>query len=427
MNTAQHAYGTAQPMPSSPRRVVQTPVPAFTAGGASAPRPQLSTYTPSAGPPQIQVQLHSAADQHPTFVDSPTSPSHSAPLPQYSGPPAGQDWRTAAEQEKDDYYTRSGSSDGGHWADASPAPPSYGGHGARSPPVKGSKPIPAPILLPPKAAFVHAHSPIHSPVSLKNAVAFGDAGSIRGEKGDVVMIEGGHGGADVRKSGLDWNRFSRMVKEKEKEKESDWLRKKQGLSRKWFYLGWLGTILVLVAIAVGVYFGVTHRSNGDTEPSIPSLGGLNTKEVAPYNSTSSSNPVISTTVPSLASSSSSLAALTQAAAVSTTETTTTTSEAAETSVAATTTATPSRRAAATTTSTRSTTTSSARPISSSSSSVAAHGKATETTAANRRRFLQAPAYHEWTEVEWTHYEGVSKRDLEQHQQRKKRSAPHRLE
>ncbi|GAA5917687.1 hypothetical protein JCM5296_003136 [Sporobolomyces johnsonii] len=421
MNTAQHPYGPAQPMPSSPPRVAQPPVPAFTAGGASPPRPQLSTYTPSAGPPHIQVHLHSAADQHPTFVDSPTSPSHSPPLPQYSGPPAGEDWRTAAEQEKDDYYARSGSSDGGHWAEAAPAPPSYGHGGARSPPMKGSKPIPAPILLPPKAAFVHAHSPIHSPVSLKNAVAFGDAGSIRGEKGGVAMIEGGHGGADVRKSGLDWNRFSRMVKEREKEKESDWLRKKQGLSRKWFYLGWLGTILVLAAIGVGIYFGVTHRSKGDTMPSIPSLGGLNTKDVASYSSTSSSNPVISTTVPSSASSSSAVAAAET--------TTTTTSQAAATSVAATTTTTPAREAAATTTSTRSTTTSSMRASSSSSSSssTAARGKATETTAANRRRFLEAPAYHEWTEVKWTHYEGVSKRDLEQHQQRKKRSAPHRLE
>lgn len=61
------------------------------------------------------------------------------------------------------------------------------------------------------------------------------------------MLMGGRGAADVRKSGLDWSRFSVLVKESEKDSRSDWLAKKQGVAKKWFVLGWIGAILLVVA------------------------------------------------------------------------------------------------------------------------------------------------------------------------------------
>jgi hypothetical protein len=137
-----------------------------------------------------------------------------------------------AQQEKEDYYARS-------QASQLDVPPSYG-----SP--KQTKSVPSPILLPPKAAFAHSESPLQSPVSLRQAQEFGDAGSIRSGSG-VGLLVGGRGGAEVRKSGMDWSRFSVLVNESEKRNKSDWLERKQGSSKRWYVVGWICAILLVVA------------------------------------------------------------------------------------------------------------------------------------------------------------------------------------
>ncbi|BGP44353.1 hypothetical protein JCM10450v2_000164 [Rhodotorula kratochvilovae] len=185
--------------------------------------------------------------------------------------------RFPAEEEKDAYFARSASIDSygshshdghQHWADApalgAPAPIAVGGGRAAA--------APAPLMLPPRAAFASEPGSPRSPMSLKQAMAFGDVGSVLDEK------VGGRGAADVRKSGLDWARFSRMVKESEGEKESEWLRRKKGVSKKWWVLGWCGSICVVIAIVVALVVHFKSPSE-DTMPSVPNLGGFNSKAV----------------------------------------------------------------------------------------------------------------------------------------------------
>lgn len=165
----------------------------------------------------------------------PTSPPSQLPpsLPVYSSPP--QDRRNLAQQETDAYMTRSRYEyDQQQWSNS---PPSYETR-------ERSKPVPSPILLPPKAAFAHSESPLQSPVSIRQAQAFGDAGSIRSGTG---LIVGGRGAADVRKSGIDWSRFSVLVNASEKENRSEWLERKEGTAKKWYVLGWFAAILVVIA------------------------------------------------------------------------------------------------------------------------------------------------------------------------------------
>jgi len=211
----------------------------------------------------------------------PTPPPSQLPpsLPLYSSPP--QDRRTLAQQEKDEYMVRSYyEQNQQQWSNSRPS------YETR----ERSKPVPSPILLPPKAAFAHSESPLHSPASIKQAQAFGDAGSIRSGTG---LIEGGRGAADVRKSGFDWSRFSVLVNASEKENRSEWLDRKQGTAKKWYVLGWIATILVVVGcvflslwvssryltilrvcrVIVGIVVGVQHKSSGDGTPQIPNLGG----------------------------------------------------------------------------------------------------------------------------------------------------------
>lgn len=128
-------------------------------------------------------------------------------LPPYQQHPgaAGQQYRTAAEKEKDAYFSRS--SDEGHWAD--PPPSSHGhGHGATGT-FRPNAPSALALLPPPKAAFASAPSSPRSPSVVERAVEFGDVSSIRKGGvggGSVREVEVGRGGAEVRKSGLDWDR-----------------------------------------------------------------------------------------------------------------------------------------------------------------------------------------------------------------------------
>ncbi|GAA5947175.1 hypothetical protein JCM3775_002689 [Rhodotorula graminis] len=243
------------PLPALPSPSLASPPPAivvhpFLAQSAAQQQPQLSTYTPS------------------SYPHGPASPHYSPHPPR----------RSAAEEEKDAYFARSASVDSygsyshdEHWADVhSPgaAPLSVGGK-------------PAPILLPPpRAAFVTEPGSPRSPMSLKQAMAFGDVGNVLDEK------VGGRGAADMRKSGLDWARFSRMVKKSEAEKESEWLKRKQGIAKKWWVIGWAGSVAVIIAIIIALVVHFKSPSS-DTAPTVSQLEGKNSSMV----NSSSSAPV----------------------------------------------------------------------------------------------------------------------------------------
>ncbi|GAA5915871.1 hypothetical protein JCM8208_003939 [Rhodotorula glutinis] len=231
------------PLPALPPPSLASPPPAivvqpFLAQLTAPQQPQLSTYAPSSHP------------------HGPVSPQYS-PYPQRRSP---------AEEEKDAYFARSASVDSygsyshdEHWADVhapGAAPLSVGGK-------------PAPILLPPpRAAFVSEPGSPRSPMSLKQAMAFGDVGSVLDEK------VGGRGAADMRKSGLDWARFSRMVKESEGEKESEWLKRKQGIAKKWWVIGWAGSVAVIIAIVIALVVHFKSPSS-DAAPAVSQAEGKN--------------------------------------------------------------------------------------------------------------------------------------------------------
>jgi len=236
--TYQHSDPRALPLPALPSPSLASPPPTivvqpFLAHSTAQHQPQLGTYAPSSHPHGLASPQHEHAPhaQH-TFAR-----------------------RSPAEEEKDAYFARSASVDSygshsydEHWADVH-AP-------GAAPLAVGGKP--APILLPPpRAAFVSEPGSPRSPMSLKQAMAFGDVGSVLDEK------VGGRGAADMRKSGLDWARFSRMVKESEAEKESEWLRRKQGIAKKWWIVGWAGSVAVIVAcVQISAPSSRTARSRG---------------------------------------------------------------------------------------------------------------------------------------------------------------------
>ncbi|GAA5899022.1 hypothetical protein JCM6882_004594 [Rhodosporidiobolus microsporus] len=393
-----------QPFASSPSSNFPLPP------GAAPPAPQLSTYAPSSHPPQMSMAprdpsptsgLPPLPPASPQMVQLPSAPA-AVTLPAYDQG----DWRTAAEQEKDAYYSRGGGSDDGHahWANAPPSPFHQ----------EGRKAAPAPILLPPpKAAFASAPN---SPMSLKMAQEFGDVSSVKDGFGRVER-EGGRGAAEVRKSGLDWARFSMMVKQREGEKESDWLQSKKRTSKKWYYLGWAGTAVVVIIIVAVVAAVVSRKKEDDGGiPKTPSLGGLNDKNVSTgsFVSHSGSGDVSSTAAPTSTSSLLHAISSTTSAAASTSSTsrarvvedddeetttsarrtiTTTSSSAAARATTETTSA--ARAASTTTTTAASTTTTAAR--SRATSTAAAADEDEEEEEATRRL---AKRFGSWTGIEW---------------------------
>ncbi|GAA5858342.1 hypothetical protein JCM8547_004658 [Rhodosporidiobolus lusitaniae] len=414
MSHPQHPYGAAPPI------IVVEPFPSAPSilppGAAPAPSvPQLSTYQPSShpfpcggGPPSHA--LPQAPPPAAAAFPLPSSPSLPTPgLPNLPAYTQG-NWRSAAEQEKDAYLSRSSTSDEGHWADAQQnanANTNVNSYRGKAPPA---------ILVPPKAAFASPAASPMSPISLKKAMEFGDVSSVKNGYGGTEK-EIGRGGAEVRKSGLDWARFSTMLHSQEG-KESDWLKSKTRSSKRWFYLGWIGSILVLIAIAAALAYHFTHKS-GDTEPKVPSLGGLNDKNVTAESlsssrlsasSTGRSSSSYSSLLHKLSTTATTAAATTTSSAAAVEEeedeveetstsaarrTTTTTSAAART----TTTTTTSSAAAETTTSssaraaTTTTTTSAAR----STTTTAARTSATEIADAERRLKKR---FGTWEGIEW---------------------------
>ncbi|GAA5849088.1 hypothetical protein JCM9279_005787 [Rhodotorula babjevae] len=256
----QHSDPRSLPLPALPSPSLASPPPAivvqpFHSHPPSPHQPQLSTYAPSS---------------HPRGLASPEY----APQQTFAR-------RSPAEEEKDAYFARSASVDSygsyshdEHWADVH-AP-------GAAPLAVGGKP--APILLPsPRAAFVTEPGSPRSPMSLKQAMAFGDVGSVLDEK------VGGRGAADMRKSGLDWARFSRMVKESEAEKESEWLRRKQGSAKKWWIIGWAGSAAIIIAIVIALVVHFKNpSSSSDTTPSVSQLEGRNSTSASSSPSTSAS-------------------------------------------------------------------------------------------------------------------------------------------
>ncbi|GAA6063812.1 hypothetical protein JCM10212_001643 [Sporobolomyces blumeae] len=406
---------------------------------ASSPGPLPSGFSPApvAMPPQIHVYT---IEQHqprivvpggPPAARQPSAPAPSG-LPKYASngsPP--KEWRTLAEQEKDDYYARSDNvvtqapSRGVQLRDEAPrganvvvpsySPPSYSPNHS---PVQTSKALPTPILLPPKAAFVNAESPLQSPVSLRQAQLFGDASSIRSGTG---LIPGGRGrgGSCANESGIDWSRFSVLVKQSEKEDRSDWLAKETGTSKKWFVIGWMGAILLIVAIVVGIVVGVSHKSTDDGLPKVPNLGMYGSKNVSTPHSTGT---LVSSETNRLSSSISTTLALaeevetTQDVVITTTptsaateteeaelETTTSARAAVTTTTRATTTSTTPTRAAATTTTISATTTArAARTTATTETSTPSALSTTSVAAGHHRRYLKAASFHDaWNDIKFT--------------------------
>ncbi|GAA6024030.1 hypothetical protein JCM11491_000538 [Sporobolomyces phaffii] len=223
--------------------------------GHAVALPQFGLYSPTSPPPAIHVSMA----EHRVQVTPPLTPPPLRAPP--SVPPfSPSQTRTMAQQEKDDYYARS-------------AAPAFACHATTDKSTTRAA-APSPILLPPKAAFAHSASPLQSPVSLRQALEFGDAGSIHSASGRSGLLRGGRGGADARKSGVvDWSRFSVLVNASEKEHKSDWLERKQGTSKKWLAAGWIAAVLLVVAIVVGIVAGVQSRTdNGDGAPKIADLG-----------------------------------------------------------------------------------------------------------------------------------------------------------
>ncbi|GAA5923745.1 uncharacterized protein JCM15063_003749 [Sporobolomyces koalae] len=229
-----------------------------------SPVPQFPTYPSTAlsPPPKIHVSM---AEQQVRVVVPENNPE-----------------RTLAEQEKVDYYARTVTL-------------------STVRPKNNVGAVPAPIVVPPKAAFAQQHdSPLQSPVSLQQAQAFGDVRSYRtGES------ESGNG--TERERLVDWSRYSVLARASEKDDKSEWLMREQGTSRKWYWIGIIGMV-VLVATIVGIVVGLKDHSSstGDGNPKVPDLGAtaFNSKSTP---SGTSVERTISTTVPVRTSTSSAVA------------------------------------------------------------------------------------------------------------------------
>ncbi|GAA6055531.1 hypothetical protein JCM3770_006771 [Rhodotorula araucariae] len=233
----------------------------------SLPLPALPTSPALPPPPPGRAVEHlrcHALRQLSTYA---TLSSHvgTPPLEYIPGQPSADARRSPAEEEKDADLARSASLDSygsrspnAHWADT----PVF----CASPPVAVvGRATPVPLMLPPQAVFVRERSSPRTPTSLKQAMAFGDVGSVRDEK------VGGCGAADVYQAGVDdWERFSYMVREGGQ--ESEWLKREKSVAKKWWVLGWCGSICVIVAILVGLVMHFKGPSD-DTMPAVPNIGG----------------------------------------------------------------------------------------------------------------------------------------------------------
>jgi hypothetical protein len=196
--------------------------------------PQMSTYSAATSPPpRIHVSM---AERQVQINQSPLA-MHAPPLP---SPPS------LAQQEKANYYARS---------QLQTSPPKVTVGGGTLPSYHGSNgtkkgAIPSPILPPPRAAFASSgDSPLQSPISWKQAQEFGDVGSIRSGSHGLRVGEGG-GGANTENT--DWSRYSVLVKESEKKLtarsgKSEWLERRQGKAKRWYWLGWSCSVLLVVA------------------------------------------------------------------------------------------------------------------------------------------------------------------------------------
>ncbi|GAA5956281.1 hypothetical protein JCM3765_005616 [Sporobolomyces pararoseus] len=247
-------------------------------------QPQLTTYAAATSPPP---RIHISMAERQVQVNPPSlvAPPPSSPLP--SQP-------SLAQQEKENYYARVQQQQASH-----PSHPPSLSHGpSRIGGAKGS--IPSPILLPPpRAAFAQSNdSPLQSPVSWRQAQEFGDAGSIRsGSQGGsrAGLLSPGAKAANAKvNEATDWSRYSVLVKESEKSNKSEWLERKQGNQKKWFVVGWGCSILLILAIILGIVLGIkNHKSDGgDGAPEILNLGIFNSKEV--HSATSPAPSVLST-------------------------------------------------------------------------------------------------------------------------------------
>ncbi|GAA6010238.1 hypothetical protein JCM10207_005681 [Rhodosporidiobolus poonsookiae] len=370
---------------------------------AAHPAPQLSTYTPSSRP----VIPAAAAFPLPPV---PAQAMPNSPLPAYEQG----DWRTAAEQEKDAYLARgSDDSHGGHWADAPPSQPyPVGSHPPLQVQTRG--PAPPPILLPPKAAFAGSPTSPMSPLSLKQAIEFGDVSSVKDGYGGASEKVAGRGGAEVRQSGLDWDRFGMMAQQSEKGQQSDWLKRKTKNSKRWFIIGWIGAILVIIAIIAALAYHFTHKSDGDGEPTIPSLGGLNDKSILSASSSTtraSSAAQTSASVSHVNLSSVDKASTTARAAASTTAADEDEDEVSSTrsttrAVAETASTTSARAATTTTAKTTAAARTTASESASSSTTTARSARETDADAdadadADERRRLAKRYGTAWKDIEWT--------------------------
>ncbi|GAA5910582.1 uncharacterized protein JCM6883_003224 [Sporobolomyces salmoneus] len=258
--------------------------------------PRYGPYAAMTSPPPL---IHVSMAEHQVRIN-PSPLAHHPPSFPRSPPPAsqippslGRPGPTLAQQEKEQYYARS------HQLQQQQV----------APPMRMKGPIPSPIALPPppRAAFAQSpsDSPLQSPVSLRQAQEFGDAGSIRSGSGSRVGLlpaeKGGIANAETR--GTDWSRYSVLVNTSYSEKrsgKSEWLQRRMGKEKKWWIVGWTCSILLIVAIVVGVVVGVRNHKNNtdDGVPTIPNLGVFNSKEVHSVTSTPSAISTVSFPSPS---------------------------------------------------------------------------------------------------------------------------------
>ncbi|GAA5993775.1 hypothetical protein JCM5350_000235 [Sporobolomyces pararoseus] len=256
---------------------------------ARTSHPQLATYAATTSPPP---RIHVSMAERQVQVNPP--PSLIVPGPPSSPLPSQP---SLAQQEKENYYARSQ-----QLQRQSEAPLSQSNNPSRLGGAKGGpNTIPPPILLPPpRAAFAQSNdSPLQSPVSWRQVQEFGDAGSIRsgsqgGSRVGLLSPGGPSKNANVNEA-TDWSRYSVLVKESEKNNRSEWLERKQGNQKKWFVVGWASSILLILAIILGIVLGIkNHKSDGgDGAPEILNLGIYNSKEV---HSAASSTPSVLSTV-----------------------------------------------------------------------------------------------------------------------------------
>lgn len=148
-------------------------------------------------------------------------------------------------------------------------------------------------IAPPRAVFVEDGRPQSATsssssvsLSMRSALEFGDAPStLRAARAKQAL-----------KQSIDWTRFSvqfkddrRWLNDSEVDQSqggmgagpslglalgsSDWLRRKQGLVKRWTRIGVLGVLALVVVIVVIVVACVKKSENGPTQPMVLDMGG----------------------------------------------------------------------------------------------------------------------------------------------------------